>query len=113
MIHTVYVKPMSVNKARQWKRYKSKDYVKYAKVLYSMLPNDINFIKEDKYKVYYEFWVSSKLADIDNPIKPFQDVLQLKYWFDDKSIYEMRIVKKDVKKWEEYISFSIESIIIN
>ena len=62
------------------------------------------------YKVYYEFGLSNAQADYDNPIKPIQDILQKRYSFNDKDIYEANIKKVKVKKGEEYIKFEITSL---
>lgn len=56
------------------------------------------------------FGFSNKASDIDNPVKPFIDILQKKYKFNDKRIYCLQVDKKDVKKGEEYIYFRIEGL---
>ena len=56
------------------------------------------------------FGFSSRGSDWDNPIKPFQDILQKKYKFNDSRIYEGHVYKKIVKKGEEYIRFKLEGI---
>ena len=53
------------------------------------------------------FGFSSKAGDIDNPIKLFLDILQKKYGFNDKNIYELQVEKRDVKKGKEFIQFKI------
>ena len=42
--------------------------------------------------------------DFDNPIKPFVDILQKKYGFNDRDVYELN-VKKEVG--EDGIDFNI------
>lgn len=71
------------------------------------LPDSINIPNKEKLRLYLEFGVSTKLADWDNPIKPFQDVLQKKYDFNDNRIYEATVKKVVVKKGEEYVKFRI------
>lgn len=102
----IKVKPMSVNDVWQGKRYKTKKYKAYEKEVYHLLPV-IKIPKEGPLKVYYEFGFSSALSDYDNPIKPFQDILQFKYAFDDNRIYDATIKKVKVNKGEEYIKFNI------
>lgn len=48
------------------------------------------------------------LSDFDNPIKPFQDVLQAKYGFNDSRIVEAVVRKVKTKKGQEYIKFAIK-----
>lgn len=60
------------------------------------------------YKLLIEFGHSSSLFDIDNGLKPFIDVLQKKYNFNDRYIYHLTVVKKIVPKKEEYIKFQIK-----
>ena len=67
-------------------------------------------IPEPPYKVYYEFGFSSAASDLDNPIKPLQDILQKRYDFNDKHIYEMTAKRVKVKKGEEYLLFEINTL---
>lgn len=100
------IKPLSVNEVWKGKRYKTKKYKQYER--------DVSFqltkfkLPEPPFLIYFEFGVSSKLADIDNPVKPFMDILQKKYGFDDRDVYEMMLKKVDVKKGNEYIKWHIE-----
>ena len=74
----------------------------------SLLPASIEIPNPDYIKLDIEFGFSSKASDIDNCIKSLQDCLVKKYnTFDDRQIYELRVVKKIVKKGQEYISFNI------
>lgn len=104
----IRIKPLSVNVCWQGKRFKAPIYKSYERELLLRLPK-IN-IPDPPFKVYYEFGFSSANSDLDNPIKPFQDILQKKYAFNDKDIDVMIAVRKRVKKGEEYIKFSIEKI---
>ncbi len=97
--------PLSVNQCWKGRRFKTQNYERYERdILYLLPPMEI---PEGKLSVSLIFGVSSKLADIDNPIKPFLDILQKKYKFDDKRIYELSVIKQDVKKGLEYIEFLI------
>lgn len=104
----VKIKPLSVNQCWQGKRFKTPKYKQYEKALLLMLPKIK--LPLPPYKVYYEFGFSNSLSDWDNPIKPFQDVLQKKYNFDDRHIFEATVKKTKVKKGEEYIKFEINTI---
>lgn len=61
------------------------------------------------YKITIEFAFSSILADIDNPLKPFLDVLQKKYNINDRDVYRLEVVKTVVKKGSEFVKFNIET----
>lgn len=104
----INMKPMSVNRAWQGKRFKSNDYEAYEKEMLLRLPP--GKLPEPPYRVYYEFGFSRKDSDYDNPIKPTQDILQKKYRFDDKEIYEAHIRKVLVKKGCEYVRVKIEHL---
>ena len=54
-----------------------------------------------------EAGLSNRNADVDNVLKPFIDVLQKKYHFNDRMIYEMRIKKTIVKRGQEYLKWCI------
>lgn len=104
------IKPLSVNKVWQGKRFKTQDYKDYEQELLLLLYK--KEIPEGQLYIYLEWGFSSKASDIDNPIKPFLDILQKKYGFDDKRIYELSVVKKDVPRGDEYIKFDIKSIAV-
>lgn len=106
----VNIKVLSVNECWQGKRFKTKKYIAYEKLLLCILkPLKIPL---PPFKVYYELGMSNALSDFDNPIKPLQDILQKKYGFNDRDIYEAHIKKVKVKKGEEYFIFEINNICI-
>lgn len=104
----IKIKPLSVNRAWQGKRFKTPEYKKYERNTLLMLRR-IN-IPTPPFKVSYEFGFSSVLSDIDNPVKLITDILQKKHGFNDRDIYELSVKKKIVNKGEEYIKFKIESL---
>ena len=90
------VKPLSVNECWRGRRFKTKTYKEYEKEVWFLLPKLKIF--PGKLGIYLEFGLSTKNADWDNPIKPFIDILQKKYNFNDKEIYEAHVKKINVKK---------------
>ena len=50
---------------------------------------------------------SNKGSDLDNVAKPFLDILQKHYKFNDNRIYCLNMLKTIVPKHEEFISFEI------
>lgn len=107
-MYKVDIKPLSVNQVWQGKRFKTSKYKSYEREMILKLPK----IKMPKppFKVYYEFGMSSSLSDWDNPIKPFQDILQKKYNIDDRDIFEANVKKVKTEKGKEYIKFKITTI---
>ena len=103
----IKVEPLSVNKAFKGRRFKTDDYKNYERKLLFMLKKGLA-LPPPPYQIYFEFGFSNKASDWDNPVKPFQDVLQKKYKFDDKDIYRATVEKKIVPKGQEYIKFRIE-----
>ena len=104
----VRIKPLSVNQCWQGKRFKTPKYKDYEEELLWILPPlDIPNVP---LSVFYRFGVSSKLSDWDNPIKPFQDIMQKKYGFDDRNIFQATVEKVLVKKGEEFIEFELKPI---
>jgi len=98
---------MSVNKAWLGRRRKTADYREYEVELIGLLPSDID-IPEGPLQITLQWGFSNKLSDWDNPIKPFQDILQTFYQFNDRDIWDAHVSKRIVKKGEEYIDFLIE-----
>lgn len=102
---TVKIRPLTVNQAWQGRRFKTPAYSAYEKELFYLLPPCS--IPGGDLEVFYEFGLSSSLADWDNPIKPMQDVLQKRYRFDDRRIVRAEVVKVKVDRGQEYIKFEI------
>ena len=46
-------------------------------------------------------------ADVDNVAKPFIDVLQKKYGFNDRNIEQLHMYKNIVSKGKEFVNFKI------
>lgn len=104
----INLKPLSVNNAWQGKRFKTPEYNKFERDYLLMMPN--MHIPEEKLKIDIEYGFSNTLSDIDNPTKLILDILQKRYGFNDKMIYELNLKKEIVKKGKEYFSFCIEKI---
>lgn len=105
----VDIKPMSVNKAWQGRRFKTPEYKKWRQLAVMMLPI-LDVPKDKKLKINLIFGFSNKNEDIDNSIKTFLDALQDKYNFNDSKVYELKVKKEIVKKGKEFINFKIEEI---
>lgn len=105
----IKIKPLSVNQVWQGKRFKTKAYKDYEKEVLLLLPNSYK-VPLNRLEITFTFGFSSKLADWDNPIKPFQDILQKKYKFNDSQIYKATVIKEIVKKGDEFIEFTINEI---
>jgi Holliday junction resolvase RusA-like endonuclease len=103
------IKPLSVNECWQGKRFKTKEYKQYEKDVLLMLPK-LKLITSP-YSIEIEFGFSSSLADIDNPLKPFLDILQKKYNINDRDVYSLTVKKSIVTKGNEFIKFQIKSLI--
>ena len=106
-MNAIKIKPLSVNKAWKGRRFKTDDYKDYEQTLMYILP-PLSFDPRLDYSIVIEFGVSNSRADIDNPVKPFLDCLTKKYGVDDSHIWEMHVIKKKVKKGEEYIRFNLK-----
>jgi len=108
-MNTIKIKPLSVNQAWCGKRFKTPAYKAYETELLWLLPKLT--VPKGQLFFYIEVGFSNKASDIDNILKPFQDVLQKRYGFDDKDIYELQVVKDIVPRGKEYIKFDIGRII--
>lgn len=104
----INIKPLSVNQCWQGKRFKTPAYKVYEKALNLMLPKIE--VPEGKLKLTLRFGFSSVASDWDNPIKPFQDILQKKYGFNDKNIHHAVVSKELVPKGQEFIEFELTAI---
>ena len=102
----IRIKPLSVNKCWQGRRFKTPEYKAYERTILLMLPN-LDVPKNIKLELIIKVGYSSNLADVDNMAKPFIDILQKKYSFNDNQIFKLVIIKEIVKKGNEYINFNI------
>lgn len=103
----INIKPLSVNEAWKGRRFKTEKYTDYEKELFYLLPPLI--LPEGNLMIDIEWGFSNINSDIDNPVKPFLDILQKKYEINDKRIYKMAQSKKIVKKGSEYIWFELSA----
>jgi len=94
------IKPLSINRAYQGRRFKTPEYHKYEKQILAMLPN-VTITKFDQLKITYGF--SNMQSDIDNPTKLVLDILQTKYNVNDRDIIYLVLHKVKTKKGEEFI----------
>lgn len=102
------IKPLSVNQCWQGRRFKTEKYLAYERETFYQLQR-LQKIKFPTGRIWLRITagLSNKVADIDNIAKPFIDILQKFYGFNDKQIYELELRKKDVKKGEEFIDFAV------
>ena len=102
------VKPLSVNQCWKGRRFKTDSYKAYEKMLLYILPK--MDIPDGPLKISFVFGFSSSGSDIDNCVKPIQDILSKKYGFNDNRIYEQNITKTLVKKGQEFFEFEITAL---
>ena len=100
------IKPLSVNKVFQGRRFRTKEYDVYELQIKKLL-SKID-IPTGKLSITYTVGYSNSASDIDNCIKPFQDILSKFYGFNDNKIYHIEIFKEIVKKGKEFIEFDIK-----
>ena len=103
------IKPLSVNQCWMGRRFKTKLYKAYEAQTLTLLPKSID-IPSGALRLTLTIGFSNKRADIDNIAKPFIDILQKKYGFNDCQIYHLSMIKTIVKKGDEFIGFQIEAI---
>lgn len=103
------IKALSANKAWQGRRFKTNAYKQFEYNLSYLLPLSLpsiskaDIIANKPLKIAFKYGFSSKLSDVDNPIKLCLDIMQKKYGFDDRNVFEISAEKEIVKKGEEYI----------
>lgn len=107
-MYKIDIKPLTVNQAWAGRRFKTPKYKKYEHDLLLLLPKIK--LPDPPYEAHYHFGFSSNGSDIDNPVKPLQDVLQKKYNFNDNLIHKMILTREKVKKGEEFIRFEIRKL---
>ena len=106
---TIHIKPLSVNECWQGRRFKTPEYKKYERDLLLLLPK-LDVPKSVDLKIEIQFGLSNIVADFDNPVKPFVDILQKRYGFNDRYIQEATIKKFKTFKGMEWIRFKIDPL---
>lgn len=99
------VKPLSVNQCYTGRRFSTEKHKSFKRMVNNALPDNIEIFDKTNMKLRIEFGYSSKLSDLSNGIKVFEDALVQKYKVDDRNTFEMNIKKVIVKKGFEYIKF--------
>jgi len=103
----LFIKALSVNALWKGKRFKTIRYKQYEQEVIWNLVNKIcpPILKSEKVKLVFFLRVglSSVQADLSNTIKALEDILQIKYEFNDNQTFLIIAEKEIVKKNEEYI----------
>jgi Holliday junction resolvase RusA-like endonuclease len=103
----INIVPLSVNQAWQGKRFKTKEYLKFERDMLLLLPKFK--IPEAPISLSIHYGFSSPLSDIDNPTKLIIDIMQKKYKFNDKDIFELILTKEIVNKGKEFIEINAKT----
>ena len=105
MIIELNEKPLSINEAFQGRRFKTPAYKAYERKMLILLPKAKKPFP-DMMSIDFIFGFSSPLSDLDNPVKLLLDIMQKKYGFNDRNVWELGI-RKFISK-EPYIGISIK-----
>lgn len=105
---TLKIKPLSVNKAWQGRRFKTKLYKTWQQQVAAICRKEQ--APKGKLLLKFKFGFSSKEADLDNVLKTTIDQLQKRKSFDDKMIYRIEVDKEIVPKGEEFIYYELTAL---
>ncbi len=89
------IKPLSINKAWQGRRFKTKDYKNYERDLLYILQKQEMIKGEVAINIDFYFKYPKK-CDIDNPVKCLVDILVKKGYIED----DRKIMKMDLRKFQ-------------
>ena len=106
--HAILIKPLSVNEVWKGRRYKTKAYQAYETEMLYHLPKIK--VPQGDFHLTITAGFSNRNADLDNCAKPFIDILQKKYGFNDNRIYKLSMIKKIVNKGAEFIAFNFREM---
>ena len=105
-MHRCEIKPLSVNEAYMGRKRKTAKYREYEAELPKLLPEiEVPLRGDLGLRVTWGF--SSSASDLDNPLKPFLDILQTTYGFNDKRVHELIVHKVKTDKGDEFIEFDL------
>jgi len=103
----INIKPLSVNEVWMGRRFKTEKYKQYERDVLFLLPK-LDVPSGIKLKINLMVSFSNPSSDLDNIAKPFIDILQKKYGFNDSQIYYLTMIKRIVKVGFECIEFDIK-----
>ncbi len=103
------LKPLSINIAWQGQRFKTKDYKQYENDFYKVVSRAKKPLTGNISVKYVFFLKNCSRTDVDNLIKPTQDLLVKRgYIEDDRKI--VHIDARKIKSMTDYIHIEIESV---
>ena len=105
-LHRCDIKPLSMNEAFMGRKRKTAAYRTYEIKLPKQLP-DLELPAKGPLGLKVRVGYSNRQSDIDNCLKPFIDILQKQYGFNDNRLYTLEVIKVKTEKGEEYIAFDI------
>lgn len=105
-MHRCEIKPLSVNEAYMGRKRKTAKYRMYEAELPMLLP-EIEVPPRGDLGLRVTWGFSSSASDLDNPLKPFLDILQTTYGFNDKRVHELIVHKVKTDKGDEFIEFDL------
>ena len=106
-MNRVNLKPLSMNEAFMGRKRKTAAYRTYEMKVPKELP-ELELPERGPLGLRLRAGLSNRAADLDNVVKPFLDILQANYGFNDNRIYFIEMTKVKVQKGEEYIAFDLD-----
>jgi Holliday junction resolvase RusA-like endonuclease len=108
IIHQVYLKPVSVNRAWQGRRFKTKEYKAFEEELLWMLKNSAKV--SGWYTISFKFYVKNyKSVDLSNLIKTTEDIIVKSGIVDDDRFCKRMEVEK-FKSETDWFKFIIKTL---
>lgn len=107
-MHSISIKPLSINEAYKGRRFKTPAHKLYCDQVEILLRKKRLPKVKEKEPIYiiYRFY-TSVAQDYDNNIKCFQDILMKKLKTDDRYVFGAYIEKIITKRGQEKIEFAI------
>ena len=102
--HRFNFKPLSANKMFYRAKQLTKEYRAWREAIYEDVDRGKKWPFGELTSLEFNVKVgfSSRLADVDNAIKPLLDTFQYLFAFNDRCVYKVTIEKEIVKKGQEY-----------
>ena len=108
--HNFDFKALSANKMFYRAKQMTKEYREWREAIYEDIDDRTKWPFEELDCLDFSVKVgfSSKLADVDNAIKPLLDTFQYLFAFNDRCVYKVTIEKEIVKKGQEYFDVTVK-----
>lgn len=105
----ILIRPLSINRAWQGRKFKTKEYDQYISDMFYLLPKELKIDPENLHFIFHLKQTTFLKADVDNFIKPLLDIMVKKGILEDDRFVKKITIEKVVS--DEYKIEIVENMV--